>query len=191
MRTLYYCIIRFSVMTACGGEHSQMHFKFQSDGLDSSKRARHEYVVNTDIHNEKLWIPYGEGAFQACSFNVTSGGFSNLLRLPPGTKLNPHYHVGIVNGYTIQGQWGYLEHPWRATAGTYIYEPPGEMHTLVSDGEEDMITFFHLQGGLIYVDNMNDGNMVGYDDGFTLLEIARAHYAKEGLDMSQLNGMIR
>ena len=111
-------------MTACGGEHSASQFKFRTDGLTPNQRDRQEYAIDTDINNDELWIPYGEGAFQACSFNVTSGGFANILRLPPGTKLNPHYHVGIVHGYTIQGQWGYLEHPWRATAGTYICEPP-------------------------------------------------------------------
>ena len=178
-------------MTACGGEHSASQFKLRTDGLTPNQRDRQEYAIDTDINNDELWIPYGEGAFQACSFNVTSGGFANILRLPPGTQLNPHYHVGIVHGYTIQGQWGYLEHPWRATAGTYIYEPPGEMHTLVSDGEEDMIAFFHLQGGLVYVDNVTDGNMVGYDDGFTLLEIARDHYKKNGLDISKIDAMIR
>ena len=178
-------------MTVSGGEHSAYKFVFRTDGLNPEQRIRHEYAINTDINNDELWIPYGEGAFQACMFNVTSGGFANVLRLPPGTRLNPHYHVGVVNGYTIQGQWGYLEHPWRATAGTYIYEPPGELHTLVSDGEEDMITFFHLQGGLVYVDNVANGQMVGYDDGFTLLEIARAHYKAKGLDMSKLDAMVR
>ena len=178
-------------MTVGGGEHSESKFAFTTDGLNPEQRGRNEYAIDTDIHNDELWIPYGEGAFQACSFNVTSGGFANILRLPPGTKLNPHYHVGIVHGYTIQGQWGYLEHEWRATAGTYIYEPPGELHTLVSDGEEDMIAFFHLQGGLVYVDTVENGQMVGFDDGFTLLEIARNHYRAKGLDMSKLDAMIR
>lgn len=180
-------------MTVCGGDHSQFRFQFRTDGLTPDKRIRFEYSVDTDISNEDLWIPYGPGSFQACYFNVTSGGFANLLRLPPGAKLNPHYHVGIVHGYTIQGTWGYLEHSWRAKAGTYVYEPPGEMHTLIvpDDATEDMIAFFHLEGGLIYVDSIESGQMVGYDDGFTLLEVARAHYQAKGLDLASLDAMIR
>jgi hypothetical protein len=59
------------------------------------------------------------------------------------------------------------------------------------DGEEDMIAFFHLQGGLVYVDTVENGQMVGYDDGFTLLEIARNHFRAKGLDMSKLDAMVR
>ena len=33
---------------------------------------------------------------------------------------------------TISGKWGYLEHDWVATAGDWIYEAPGEAHTLVA-----------------------------------------------------------
>jgi hypothetical protein len=54
-----------------------------------------------------------------------------------------------------------------------------------------MIAFFHLQGGLVYVDNVANGQMIGYDDGFTLLGIARAHYESKGLDMSKLDAMVR
>jgi 2,4'-dihydroxyacetophenone dioxygenase len=180
-------------MTIAGGSHSLSHFEFRTDGLAPEQRVRNEYAINTDLANEDLWIPYGAGAFQACNFDVSSGGFANILRLPPGAKLNPHYHVGIVHGYTIQGTWGYLEHDWRATAGTYVFEPPGELHTLIvpEDATEDMITFFHLQGGLIYVDSIENGQMVGYDDGFTLLEIARNHYTEKGLDLALLDAMVR
>jgi len=67
------------------------------------------------------------------------------------------------------------------------------MHTLIvpDDATEDMIAFFHLEGGLIYVDSIESGQMVGYDDGFTLLEVARAHYQAKGLDLASLDAMIR
>ena len=94
-------------------------------------------------------------------------------------------------GYTIQGKWRYLEHDWVATAGTFIYEPAGEAHTLVilDDSPEPMITFFVVSGGLVYVDEK--GTCVGYEDGFTLLELAREHYRNAGLDASVLDTMIR
>ena len=52
---------------------------------------------------------------------------------PPGAGLvNRHYHPHQVFAYTISGKWGYLEHDWIATAGDFVYEAPGEAHTLVA-----------------------------------------------------------
>ncbi len=47
----------------------------------------------------------------------------------------------------------YLEHDWVAEEGSYIFEPPGETHTLVvpDDGKE-MITMFQVNGTLVYID---------------------------------------
>jgi hypothetical protein len=53
------------------------------------------------------------------------------------------------------------------------------------------MTFFVLHGGLVYIDNVENGKVVGYDDGFTLLELARKHYRNVGLDESLLDAMIR
>ena len=33
----------------------------------------------------------------------------------------------------IKGRWHYLEHDWVAEEGTFVYEPPGEIHTLMVD----------------------------------------------------------
>ena len=61
-----------------------------------------------------------------------------------------------------------------------MYEPPGEVHTLVVDGESDeMITLFHVQGALIYVDDT--GRQIGYDDVHTKLKLACDHFEKIGL----------
>lgn len=164
-----------------------------TDGLQPNQREREHYITNTDLNNEKLWIPYVEGVwFQACNFNLTSGGFSNILKINPDHRLNPHYHIGTVHGLTLSGRWRYLEHDWTAVAGTYIYEPAGEAHTLVVEHEvEPMITFFVVQAGLIYLDKVVGGKVVGYDDGYTLLELARKHYRNVGLDLTILDKMIR
>jgi hypothetical protein len=54
------------------------------------------------------------------------------------------------------GAWRYLEHDWVAREGSFVYEPPGEIHTLVVDeavGAAEMITFFNIHGAMIYVDD--------------------------------------
>ena len=36
-----------------------------------------------------------------------------------------------VFGLVLRGSWRYLEHDWTAHEGDFVYEPPGEVHTLV------------------------------------------------------------
>lgn len=167
-------------------------FKSLDDGLQAVSRRRDHFVHTPDLTNDRLWVPYGEkGWVQPCHFNVTTGGFTVIAKFLPGAVVPKHYHVSTVHGYTLQGTWRYLEHDWIATAGTFIYEPAGEAHTLVvpADATEPMIALFVVCGALIYVDDA--GGFVAYEDGFTLLELTRKHYREMGLDLSLIDAMIR
>ena len=141
--------------------------------------------------DERLWVPQAEGvAFRPLNFNLSSGGFVNLLRVRRSGVISRHRHGGAVHAFTLRGQWHYLEHDWLATAGSYAFEPPGETHTLVvPEGVTEMITLFHVIGNYIYVDP--DGHALGYEDVYTKLEAARAHYAAVGLGAEVINAMIR
>lgn len=164
------------------------------DGLRPEQRQRHHFHHYTNLDDERLWVPYGDGTWiQPCQFNVTSGGYSVILKCLPGRGLSPHYHSAPVYGYTLRGTWRYLEHDWVALPGSFIYEPAGEVHTLVvpGDAKEPMMTFFVVQGGMIYVDKVEQGRFIGYDDGFTMLELSRKHYRATGLDLKALDHMIR
>ena len=169
-------------------------FSNVDDGLDSSQRQRGHFITSIDVDDQRRWVPYAEGVwFQPCCFNVTSGGFSVLLKGLPGAKLGVHYHVGSVRGYTISGHWRYLEHDWIAKPGTFVYEPAGEAHTLVvteySPGPAVII--FMVEAGLIYLDKPANGGFAAYEDGFSALEICRKHYRQAGLDPRQLDLLIR
>ena len=169
-------------------------FESFSDGLDSSQRNRGHFVSDIDIDDERRWVPFAEGAWiQPCCFDVTSGGFSVVLKGLPGAQLGVHYHVGKVRGYTMRGHWRFLEHDWIAKPGTFIYEPAGEAHTLVitDDSPEPALIFFVVEGSLIYLDNPVGGGFSAYDDGFTMLELARTHYREVGLDVNELDLLIR
>jgi 2,4'-dihydroxyacetophenone dioxygenase len=98
-----------------------------------------------------------------------------------------------VHGYTVRGDWRYLEHHWIAKPGTYIYEPAGEAHTLIimEDSPGPMMAFFVVQGGLIYLDKPDNGGFAAYEDGFTLLELTRKHYRASALDPKGLDALIR
>jgi hypothetical protein len=130
---------------------------------------------------------------QPCSFNTSSGSFSLVLKALPGASLGVHYHVGSVHGYTLSGHWGYLEYDWTAKPGTFIYEPPGEAHTLVirDDSPEPALIFFMIEGGLVYLDKPADGGFAAYEDVFSALDFFRAGYREAGLNMEHLDQLIR
>lgn len=150
-----------------------------------------EVIAHADMEDREDWVPISDGVlFKPLFFDVTQGGWSNLLSVQPGCRLPRHYHTATVHGFTIRGSWHYPEHDWTAHAGTYIFEPPGEAHTLVvDDGGEEMLTFFVTRGSLVFTDAA--GNVTGYEDVFTRLEQARAHYRKIGKNPADLDALIR
>jgi 2,4'-dihydroxyacetophenone dioxygenase len=165
-----------------------------TDGLDPTQRSREHFVTNINLEDGSHWVPYADGVwFQPCHFNLTSGGFSVVLKALPGASLGTHYHVGTVRGYTIAGHWRYLEHDFIARPGTFIYEPAGEAHTLVitEDSPEPALIMFVVEGGLIYLDKPVDGGFAAYEDGFTALEFTRTYYREAGLDVRALDALIR
>src|SRR5512134_3534076 len=71
--------------------------------------------------------------FRPLLLNTVTGSWCNLLRVRKAGVLSRHIHPSWVTGYVIRGAWRYLEHDWVARAGSFVYEPPGEIHTLVVD----------------------------------------------------------
>lgn len=68
------------------------------------QRDRGHFVVPHDLGDDGVWVPYAEGVWiQPCHFNVTTGGFTVLLKGLPGAALGVHCHVGTVRGFTIKG----------------------------------------------------------------------------------------
>ncbi|MCW3054486.1 MAG: Cupin 2, conserved barrel [Chthonomonadales bacterium] len=116
------------------------------------------------------WVPQGERVwFKPLRFDLANGRWVNLLKITGGGKVNRHRHSGgQVLGYVLQGGWHYLERDWSARPGTFVYEPPGDIHTLVVDEGEEMQTLFILEGVVQYLDD-ND-NVIYQDDVFTKLE---------------------
>ena len=84
---------------------------------------------------------------------------------------------------------GYLERDWIATAGSYLYEPPGDVHTLVVDEGDTMLTLFHNSGALLFCDE--DGNTIGTTDVFDRIAAAREHYEEVGRGSDYVKRFIR
>ena len=94
-----------------------------------------------NIDEEKLWVPQTESvSFRPLCFCVSGGYYVNLLRVRGAGLLSRHRHPGPVHGHVLKGKWSYLEHDWVAEAGSYVFEPPGEIHTLVvPEGVDEMV----------------------------------------------------
>ena len=150
-----------------------------------------EMVTAAMPEDERLWVPQAEDvSFRPLHFNTVSGGWVSLLRVRGAGVLSRHRHPAPVHALVLEGAWRYLEHEWVARAGDYVFEPPGEVHTLVvEDGHEQMITFFNVQGALVYCDEQ--GNATGYDDVHTKIALARAHFERVVLGADYVQRFIR
>lgn len=140
-----------------------------------------EISVGAIPDDDRVWVPQAPGVFfRPLLINTITGQWCNLLKVTRSGIVSRHRHPGIVVGYVIKGQWKYDEHEWTAHQGGFVYEPPGEIHTLrVPDDCSEMVTFFNITGAMIYVDE--DGRQIGYEDALTKLDMCREHYANVGL----------
>ncbi len=148
-------------------------------------------VLDLDGGDPADWVPQSaDVSFKPIVLSVSQGYYVNILRVRASGVLSRHRHTGPVHALTLRGKWHYLEHDWVAQAGDYAFEPPGETHTLVvPEDVTEMATLFHVTGGYTYVDPY--GNALGYEDVFTKLEKARAHFEAIGRGADYVNKFIR
>ncbi len=141
--------------------------------------------------DDPAWIRLSDHAWsRPLQYNVSAGQYTHILRVTKAGVIARHRHSGGVHAYVIKGRWHYLEHDWVAEEGSYIFEPPGETHTLVvPEGCTEMVTLFQVTGSLMYVDPY--GKSTGYDDVFTRIEIARKYYERSGLGAAYVDQFIR
>ena len=152
---------------------------------------RPEIAVAAIPDDERVWVPQAPAVwFRPLLLDTVRGGWCNLLRVRKSGVLQRHRHPMAVTGYVIKGRWKYLEHNWTAETGMFVYEPPGEVHTLTVPAEcPEMITFFSIAGAMIYVDS--DDRITGYEDVFTKIEMCRAHYVAVGLGAGYIDAFVR
>jgi quercetin dioxygenase-like cupin family protein len=156
------------------------------------KEAFPELVIPHAIpQDERLWVPQQENVwFRPLCLSASRGYWVNLLRVRKSGVLSRHRHPQPVHGFVLKGSWHYLEHDWTAIEGSYVYEAPGETHTLVVEADvPEMITLFQVNGAMIYVDP--DGEVLGYEDVFTKIDHCRRHFTAAGLGESFVEQFIR
>lgn len=149
------------------------------------------FIQDTENEDQRLWTPLSDGIWsRPLHLNASSGYYVHLLRVKRSGLLQRHRHAGFVHALVLKGSWFYLEHDWVATAGSYVFEPPGETHTLmVPEDCEEMMTLFMVQGPLIYVDP--HGQATGYEDVYTRIEKYRRHFDEVGLGADHVKRYLR
>jgi 2,4'-dihydroxyacetophenone dioxygenase len=149
------------------------------------------YMADIANGDERLFVPFNDTVFsKPVWISPTRNMWADVLMAKKAALVSRHYHPLPVWAYTISGKWGYLEHSWTATAGDFIFETPGESHTLVAyDHPDPMKVFFVVSGPLMWLDDA--GNTVGHYDVFDYMAAARAHYEKVGIGAAYLDTLIR
>ncbi len=158
---------------------------FQPDALPE--------VYASDVANadERWFVPFTDTVFsRPLWISPTQNKWCDILMAKGPGLVNRHYHPHEVFAYTISGKWGYLEHEWTATAGDFVYETPGEGHTLVAYEHPDpMKAMFIVKGPLIWLDEA--GESQGYFDVHQYIALCRAHYEKVGIGAAYVDSLFR
>ena len=114
-------------------------------------------IVRPDALTEtdpRQWVPRGGGNYSLpLCLNVSEGYWVHLLRATEPGIINRHRHTSPVHLITLKGHWHYPEKDWVAAPGTYVFEAPGDVHTLcVPEGGAEMAFMANVRGALLYVD---------------------------------------
>lgn len=82
--------------------------------------------------DECPWVDIGDGSLlKLVQIKRSEGLWVIKNRFAPGTVVQRHKHTGQVFAFTLSGAWKYAEYPEINTAGSFLFEPAGSIHTLV------------------------------------------------------------
>jgi 2,4'-dihydroxyacetophenone dioxygenase len=139
-------------------------------------------VVRHVGDDEVPWVDTGTGVdLKVIRVDLTTGTWAIRNRFRPGVRLQRHRHTGAVDGFTLSGRWRYLEYDFVATAGSYIHEPAGSVHTLhvPEDATEPADVFFVIEGALLNL--REDGSVESYVDAEGIVAAYDALLEAQGL----------
>lgn len=118
--------------------------------------------------DEIPFVALGDGThLQLLQVDVEKGLWVIRTKFEPGVTIPTHKHTGEVFAFTLSGSWKYLEYPEVNTAGSYLYEPAGSVHTLTVPADQEDMTdvWFAIYGANLNLDADGNVEMV-IDAGF-------------------------
>jgi len=140
--------------------------------------------VRRAIHRGESDLPFVdfmEGvSLQLLQVDLDQGLWIVRTKFAPGITIPTHKHTGPVFAVTLAGSWKYLEYPDVNTAGSYLYEPAGSVHTLTVPKAETVTTdvWFAIHGANLNLDA--NGNVEAVIDAELILQFYRTACREKG-----------
>jgi 2,4'-dihydroxyacetophenone dioxygenase len=139
------------------------------------------------LHRSEDELPFvdlGDGStLQLIQVDLHNGVWVVRNKFKAGITIPTHKHTGHVYAFTQTGSWYYLEYPDVVnTAGSYLFEPAGSVHTLhvPETNTEDTDVWFVIHGANLNLDA--DGNVELVIDAHNILQFYRAMCQALGVD---------
>jgi len=133
---------------------------------------------------ESPWVPYGEyAAIRHMAFDVRSNWYGNVLWIKRPGIIGTHKHHGSVLMLCLEGSCRYLEYDWVAHPGDFIWETPGQAHTLVSDDPNGVKLFGWMQGTADHFDD--EGKLMESIDVFWFINHYVSYCEANGLPINR------
>jgi len=96
------------------------------------------------------WIPTGSGkSFRPLRF--TADGWSELMRLEPGSSVAVHRHTGEVHAFNLAGTREIFGTGELVGPGAYVYEPAGTVDGWGAVGDEPCVVHIKVTGTIEYL----------------------------------------
>ena len=140
-----------------------------------------DQVVRHAAEADLPWVDVTGGIWlQVLRVDPANGIWVVRNRFEPGARVQTHRHTGPVDGFTIAGRWHYLEYDFFSTAGSYIREPAGSVHTLDVPADNGEITdvLFVMEG--VNLNLAPDGSVESVTDGVGTLAAYEALAVAQG-----------
>lgn len=138
--------------------------------------------------SELPFIDLGDRSqLQLLHVDLAQGLWVVRMRFMAGYRVERHYHTGPVFAVTARGSWYYLEYPTIVnTAGSYLFEPAGSVHTLAvpDDQQGETEVWFAVFGANVNI--AADGAVANVLDAATVLRNYRALCAMNGVSSEKV-----
>lgn len=145
-----------------------------------SRRALPGVYTSID-DNVNPWVPWGHAEVKYLGFDLRQNITYVHLRMRGPGVIGTHYHHGLVVLMPIEGTFRYLEYNWLAKKGDFVFERPGEAHTLVTDDPNGCIIFGELHGTIDFYDDQ--ANFLMTADVFTWLDHYESYCREQGIQV--------
>jgi len=113
--------------------------------------ARHVVIPALPTLEESEWIPEGPGKWsRPLRFLADNGGWIELMRLAPGTRLGLHRHTGDVHAYNLLGSRRLCSGE-TVGPGDYVHESGGNVDWWEATGDTPLVLFVVVLGAVEYL----------------------------------------